>query len=184
MSKRSVFCIATSRGRADRIIHDLREAEFPNTEISVLFLAGSADDGGASAKERPVAERAPAAQSAGEIRGVLGWIAGAGQIVIPGVGPLIAAGPIAAALGSATVGGIAGGLVDFDIPPAEARHYEARIKIGQIFIVVHSENPEISGRAREIFAANEAEAICTMVDVFTPRIPLRSASGPPRKSAA
>ena len=34
------------------------------------------------------------------------------------------------------------------------------------------------------FAANEAEAICTMIDVFTPKIPLRSASGTPRESVA
>jgi outer membrane lipoprotein SlyB len=114
----------------------------------------------------------------------LGWIAGIRSIVIPGVDPLIAAGPVAAAMGSATVGGIAGGLIDFDVPHVEASRYESRIKDGQILIAVHSENPEMSDRAREIFTANEAEAICTMIDVFTPKIPLRSASGTPRESVA
>jgi hypothetical protein len=179
MSKRSVFCIASSRGRADRIVHDLKEAAFAGTDISVLFL-----DGSVAATKRPAAAAVPAAQSSSEIRGVLGWIAGIRSIVIPGVDPLIAAGPVAAAMGSATVGGIAGGLIDFDVPHVEASRYESRIKDGQILIAVHSENPEMSDRAREIFTANEAEAICTMIDVFTPKIPLRSASGTPRESVA
>ncbi len=180
MSKRSVFCIASSRGRADCIIHDLKTAAFSNRDLSVLFLDGRAGDGPGGAPKPP----APAAESAGEIRGVLSWIEGIRSLAIPGVGPLIAAGPIAAALGSATVGGIAGGLMDFDVPEVEARRFEAKIKDGQILLAVHSENPEMSDQAREIFTTNAAEAICTMIDVFTPKTPLGSAYGPRRESAA
>lgn len=184
MSKRSVFCIASSRGRADRIVHDLKEATFSRDELSVLFLDRSADGSPASVARTSTAAPVPAAQSSGEIRGVLGWIAGIRPLHIPGVGPLIAAGPVAAAMGSATVDGIAGGLIDFDVPQLEASRCEARIKEGQILIAVHSENPEKSDYAREIFTANKAESICTMIDVFTPKIPLRNASGTPRESSA
>jgi hypothetical protein len=180
MSKRSVFCIAASRGRADCIIHDLKTAAFSNRDLSVLFLDGRAGNGPAGTPKLPV----QTAESAGEIRGVLSWIEGIRSLSIPGVGPLIAAGPIAAALGSATVGGLAGGLMDFDVPEVEARRFEARIKDGQILLAVHSENPEMSDQARGIFTANEAEAICTMIDVFTPKTFLRGASGPSRESAA
>jgi hypothetical protein len=37
MSKKSVFCIATSRDRADRIVGQLKTANFSNNDISVLF---------------------------------------------------------------------------------------------------------------------------------------------------
>ena len=176
MSKRSVFCIAPSRGRADRIVHDLKHAAFSSSDLSVLFLDGCASKGRDGA--------AQAAESAGEIRGVLAWIGGIRSLAIPGAGPLIAAGPVAAALSSATVGGIAGGLMDFDVPEVEARRFETKIKDGQILIAVHSENPEKSDQARGIFTANEAEAICTMIDVFTPGFPFKSLPKPTRESVA
>ena len=37
MSKKSVFCIATSREQADRIVDQLKTANFSNNDISVLF---------------------------------------------------------------------------------------------------------------------------------------------------
>jgi hypothetical protein len=184
MSKRSVFCVASSRGRADRILHDLKEAEFASTEISVLFLDSAASEARAAAGKASAPSGAAVVRPAGEIRGVLGWIDGIRSLAIPGVGPLIAAGPVAAVLSSRTVGGIAGGLADFDVPNVEASRYEAKIKEGQILIAVHSENPEKSDQAREIFNANEAEAVFTMIDVFTPRTLLKGASGPQRESAA
>ena len=37
MSKKSVFCIATTRDQADRIVDQLKAADFSNNDISVLF---------------------------------------------------------------------------------------------------------------------------------------------------
>jgi hypothetical protein len=37
MSKKSVFCIATSRGQAEQIVDRLKSANFSNNDISVLF---------------------------------------------------------------------------------------------------------------------------------------------------
>ena len=184
MAKRSVFCIASSRGRADRIVHDLKEEGYSSTDLSILFLDGSASDARVSAAKPLVATVVLAARSTCKIRGVLGWIAGIRPLVIPGVGPLIAAGPVGAALSSATLGGIAGGLIDFDVPQAEASRYEGRIKDGCILISVHSENPEKSDQAREIFTENGAENLCTLIEVSTPRIHLRSAAGSPGVSVA
>jgi len=47
----------------------------------------------------------------GVIGGTLGVLAGIGALAIPGVGPLIAAGPITAGLAGLGVGGAVGGLV-------------------------------------------------------------------------
>ena len=59
------------------------------------------------------------------VGGTLGWLAGIGTLAIPGVGPLIAAGPIMAALSGAavggTVGGVSGALIGMGIPEYEAK---------------------------------------------------------------
>jgi hypothetical protein len=182
MPKRSVFCIAASRGRADRIVHELKEADFSSTDISVIFLDRSPGSQSRTNNAAPASATAAATQSGGEIRGVLGWIAGIRSLVIPGIGPLIAAGPVAAILSSKTLGGIAGGLADFDVPQVEAVRYEGRIKDGSILIAVHSENPEKSDQARGIFAGNGAENVCTLIEVSTPKIHSRNADGSPRES--
>jgi len=165
MSRNSVFCIAPSRGRADRIVHGLKEAEFPSTDISVVFLDQEAGAG---------REASPAK---GAIRGVLGWIAGARRMAIPGIDSLIAAGPVAAALGGATVRGVAGGLIEFGLPPAEAGGYEGRIKGGAFLIAVQSENPDRCDRAREIFTAEGAEDLCTQIEISTPMPARRNTYG-------
>lgn len=58
---------------------------------------------------------------------MLGWLAGLGMLTVPGIGPLVAAGPIVAALagigaGGAT-GGLIGALVGSGIPEVEAKRY-------------------------------------------------------------
>ena len=77
--------------------------------------------------------------------GIGGWLAGIGALAIPGVGPLIAAGPILAALSGAAVGGavggLAGALVGIGIPEYEAKRYEGRIKSGNILISTRCQRP-------------------------------------------
>jgi hypothetical protein len=62
------------------------------------------------AHEKNTREPRPAATSGAAIGGTLGWLVGIGALAIPGLGPLIAAGPIMAALAGAGAGGVVGGL--------------------------------------------------------------------------
>jgi uncharacterized membrane protein len=97
--------------------------------------------------------------------GVLGWLVGVGALAIPGLGPFIAAGPIMAALGGASIGAAAGGLigalVGMGIPEYEAKRYEARVREGRILISVHSENSDETRRAKDIFERAGAEDIAS-----------------------
>ena len=125
MSKKSVFCIATSRQQADRIVDHLKTESFSNHDISVLFPNESTTRDFAQEKSTKAPEGAVAGAGTGVVvGGALGWIAGIGALAIPGVGPFIAAGPILAALSGATVGaavgGIAGGLIGLGIPEVDA----------------------------------------------------------------
>jgi hypothetical protein len=84
---------------------------------------------------------------------VLGWLTGIGALAIPGLGPLIAAGPIVAALAGVgavgAVGGVIGALAGMGVPEYEAKRFEGRIKQGGVLMSVHCDNDDWVKRARE-----------------------------------
>jgi len=174
MSKKSVFCIATSRNQADQIVDQLKTANFSNNDISVLFPDKDTTRDFAHEKNTKAPEGAvTGAGTGGVIGGALGWIAGIGALAIPGVGPFIAAGPILAALSGAAVGaavgGIAGGLIGLGIPEIEAKRYEGKVKAGNLLISVHTEDSEEIARAKDIFTKAGAQDICTTGEASTPK---------------
>jgi len=173
MSKKSVFCIATSRPQANQIVNLLKDANFSNSDISALFADNESAQDFAHEKHTKAPEGAvTGVGTGGIIGGALGWIAGIGALAIPGVGPFIAAGPIIAALSGAAigaaVGGIAGGLIGLGIPELVAKRYEGKLQEGNILISVHTESSEEIKRAKEIFDHAGAEDICTVADSSTP----------------
>jgi hypothetical protein len=174
MSKKSVFCIATSRNQADQIVERLKFAQFSNNDISALFADKGTSHDFAHEKNTKAPEGAvTGAGTGGVVGGALGWIAGIGALAIPGVGPFIAAGPIIAALSGAAVGaavgGIAGGLIGLGIPELEAKRYEGKIKAGNILISVHTDSSEEITRAKDIFTKAGAQDICTTGEASTPK---------------
>src|SRR5436853_4326523 len=161
---KAIFCIATSEFQAESIVNELKVAGFSDNDISVLFpdKTGTRD----FAHEHHTKSPEGAATGAGTgavIGGALGWLAGIGTLAIPGVGPLIAAGPIMAALSGAavggTVGGVTGALIGMGIPEFEAKQYEGKVKGGNVLIAVHAENSDETDRAKKIFEAEGAKDI-------------------------
>lgn len=186
MSKKSVFCIATSRPQAERIVERLKGADFSNSDISVLFPDKETTRDFAHEKSTKAPEGAVAgASTGGVIGGALGWVAGIGALAIPGVGPFIAAGPIIAALSGAAagaaVGGITGGLIGLGIPEIEAKRYDGKIKSGNILISVHTDNSEEISCAKDIFTAENAEDICVTNDASLPNKSKDVSSAIPRR---
>ena len=174
MSKKSVFCIATSRDQAERIVGELRTANFSNDDISVLFPDKDSTRDFAHEKNTKAPEGAAAgAGTGGLIGGTLGWIAGIGALAIPGVGPVIAAGPIMAALSGAAIGAAAGGLtgalIGMGIPELEAKRYEGKVMSGNLLISVHTESSEEISKAKDIFTNAGAEDISTGGEGATPK---------------
>lgn len=176
MSKKSVFCISSSRHQADRIVDQLKIANFSNNDISVLFPDKGTTKDFAHEKNTKAPEGAVAgASTGGVVGGTLGWIVGIGALAIPGVGPFIAAGPIMAALSGAAIGaaagGIAGGLIGMGIPELEAKRYEGKVKEGNILLSVHTDNSGEIKRAKEIFLKGGAHDICTTGESAAPDAP-------------
>lgn len=83
----------------------------------------------------------------GTLGGLAGLAAGAGALVIPGIGPLLAIGPIAGVLSGAVTGGLAGGLIDWGIPAEESRHFEEDIKQGKTLVAVKCSEPRLNDAA-------------------------------------
>jgi hypothetical protein len=148
------------------IVNELKDAGFSYNDISVLFPDTAGTRHFAHEQHTKAPEGAAAgAGTGGVVGGALGWLTGIGVLAIPGLGPLIAAGPIAAALSGAAVGaavgGITGALVGMGIPEFEAKRYEGRIKGGNILISVHTEDQNEVQRAREIFQHSGAQDVAT-----------------------
>src|SRR5580700_4496472 len=173
MSKKSVFCITANRGQAEQIVDQLRHEGFSQNDISALFPDKETSRDFAHEKNTKAPEGAAAgAGTGGVLGGALGWLAGVGALAIPGVGPLIAAGPILAALSGvavgAAVGGVAGALIGMGIPEYEAKRYEGKIKEGNILISVHVEGSDEAVRVMEIFEAADARDIATSGESSVP----------------
>ena len=96
--------------------------------------------------KRPRVPRLWLVTTGGVIGGTLGLLAGIGALAIPGVGPLIAAGPIMASLAGlgigGAVGGIVGALVGMGIPEYEAKRYEGAVKEGGTLLSVHCDTSD------------------------------------------
>ena len=107
----SVFGIYENQPAVERAVGLLQERGFRATDVSVLWPQniGSKDLGHELASKAPEGATAGAGTGA-VIGGTLGWLAGIGALAIPGIGPLIAAGPIVAALAGASAAGAVGGV--------------------------------------------------------------------------
>ena len=85
--------------------------------------------------------------------GAAGLLVGLGALTIPGIGPIIAAGPLAAAIGGAGIGAATGGMVgaltEAGLPDEDARVYEEGVRRGSTLVVVKAPD-EITERAAEI----------------------------------
>jgi len=180
----SVFGIYSSRSAVESAITALKDAGFSNSEISVLLPEGSNSNSNKDVITES-ATKAPEGAAVGvgsgaAIGGALGWLVGAGAVAIPGIGPVIAAGPIVTTLAGIGVGcafgGFAGSLVGVGISEDAAKRYEGRVLKGGVLVVVRCETSEEIARTAEIMERTKAEDIGSSQDVVT--------NGASEKSAA
>jgi hypothetical protein len=162
----AVFGIYPSGERAEHAVDTLISAGFLSGDISVLLPDTRSTREFAHVKETKAPEGATAGvTTGGVIGGTLGVLAGIGALAIPGVGPLIAAGPIMAGLAGlgvgGAVGGIVGALVGMGIPEYEAKRYEGRVKDGGTLLSVHCDTSGQISRAKELLKSSGAEDVAS-----------------------
>ncbi|MGA9956649.1 MAG: DUF3341 domain-containing protein [Acidobacteriaceae bacterium] len=162
----SVFGIYKDIDQAENAADQLVVSGFSNQDISVLM----ADNEGTRQFAHEKNTKAPEGTTAGVttggvVGGTLGVLVGIGALAIPGVGPLIAAGPIMAGLAGlgvgGAVGGLIGGLVGMGIPEYEAKRYEGRVKDGGVLLSAHCDTSDEVSRAKDILKSTGAEDIAS-----------------------
>jgi hypothetical protein len=160
----AVFGIYQSVAQAELAVDRILGSGFSNNDISVLLPDSQSSKEFAHEKNTKAPEGATAGvATGGVIGGALGLLAGIGALAIPGVGPLIAAGPIMGALAGlgagGAVGGLIGALVGMGIPEYEAKRYEGRVKAGGVLLSVHCDTSDEISRAKDLLKATGAEDI-------------------------
>jgi hypothetical protein len=171
---KAVIGMIDRQEQVELTVTKLQAAGFALDDISVLFPDKGTTRDFAFEKGTKAPEGAVAGVSAGGVvGGTIGLLAGIGAIAIPGVGPLIAAGPLLAALGGAAagaaVGGVAGALVGFGIPELEARRYEGKLKSGGILLAVHTDSHDELKRAEQILKGSGATDVSSTREVHVPK---------------
>lgn len=151
----SIFGIFKDKLSLEVAVDQLKTAGFSNNDISALLPDEHGTKDFAHEKHTKAPEGAATGASAGAVLGgALGWLVGVGALAIPGVGPLIAAGPIMAMLAGlgvgGAVGGLSGALIGMGLPEFEAKRYEDKLKDGQILLSVSANSSDEIKRAKQI----------------------------------
>ncbi|HSJ58784.1 MAG TPA: YsnF/AvaK domain-containing protein [Anaerolineae bacterium] len=154
---KTVIAVYRDAEAAEAAVEDLLRNDFTRNDISVvardtreeLKVDYESDDPGEGA--------AAGAGFGAVLGGAAGLLAGLGALTIPGIGPIVAAGPIAAALAGAGIGaaagGITGALVDWGVPSEDAHIYGESVRRGGILVSVRASDARAQ-RAAEILEQN------------------------------
>ncbi len=132
---------------AERAVQELNARGFTSTDISVAARDSTLQQRVVGDKDAAVAESAGAGAVGGAaVGGLAGLLVGLGALAIPGIGPVIAAGTLATALGTtaagagigAAAGGLIGALVGLGIPEEDAHIYAESVKRGSVLVTVRT----------------------------------------------
>jgi hypothetical protein len=162
--KIAVFGIYPNRPTVEYGLTLVRHAGFHSTDVSVLFPEDAGAKGLAAEEGKNESEVAMAGVASGSvIPGEFRWLVTTAPLAIPGLGSLIAAGPIVAPLAVIGTGGadlgFTGALMEFGVSEHKAKRYERRILDGAILLSIHCGNLESSSWAKEVLSASGAEDI-------------------------
>ena len=162
----AVFGLYKTVDLAENAVDYLLSKGFSNSAISVLLPDDQSTRAFAHEKNTKAPEgTATGATTGGVIGGTLGLLAGIGMLAIPGIGPLIAAGPIMATLAGlgagGAVGGVVGALVGLGIPEYEAKRYEGAVKGGGTLLSVHCDTSEEIDVAKDSLKETGAQDIAS-----------------------
>lgn len=148
--RKTVAGLFSDRQSAERAIGELRQAGFTDEQIGTVMRdrskGGYQDE---PHKETHAAEGAmTGVLGGGVLGGVAGYLIAIGALAIPGVGPVLAGGALAEALGviagtaavgagiGAAAGGLVGVLVGMGIPEEEAHHFERGFSAEEVLVTV------------------------------------------------
>jgi hypothetical protein len=175
---------------AQAAVEELHRAGISHDDISVV---ASNADGSYDARSSDTADAAGTGAGIGAlVGGTGGLLTGLGVMAIPGVGPVVAAGWLAATAAGAAAGALAGGatggligaLTDSGVPADDAHVYAEGVRRGGTLVtarvtegaeedtarsILHNANPVDVGERRAAYAEGGWTAFDETADPYSPR---------------
>lgn len=158
--EKTVVGLLDTREEAERAVRDvMAECRCERSDIGLMTRSAEGErvgerEGGAGSGA------AKGAVAGGAVGGVLGLVAGLTSLAIPGLGPIIAAGPIAAALAGAGIGAVAGGIIgalkNLGVPEEEAHYYAEGVKRGGTLVTVRAPDDASAQRVAAVLRRHGA----------------------------
>ena len=161
----SVVAVYHDQTSAEHALRQLHEAGFATSDLSIVgrdFQMSEQPIGFISAGDYASAGAAAGAW----FGGLFGLCVGAAFLVLPGLGPVVIAGPLATAilagiegaLAGTALGSLAGALIGWGIPRERALKYETHVKGGKFLVIARGE-PQAIARARELLDHQHADHV-------------------------
>ncbi len=164
--EKTIVGVFDNRHHAEEAITELRSIGIADTDISYIYVSDGktiTEDGSGT----EAGEGAAKGATTGAVIGALAGLAVANGI-LPGLGSLFVAGPLAAALGltgaaattaagaltGAAAGGLVGALVGLGVSDEDAHIYEERVKRGGVLVTARSMN---GAAVKEVFSKHGAD---------------------------
>lgn len=163
----SVVGIYKTLDEAEAAVHQLAQSQFPINQVSIVSSGlQSEKDIHGYVTQGDVAKTG--AGTGAWMGGIFGLLVGAAFLWVPGVGPLIVAGPLAAALmggaeGAAVgagAGGLLGALGGWGVKKQHILKYEDAVKADQYLVVAHGTSADVS-HAQSILATTASTSLET-----------------------
>jgi uncharacterized membrane protein len=165
MPKRSVIGVYDNLSEAEDAVRALHERRFPMTQVSIVARDLESEKEVHGYITASDVAKSGAATGAW-VGGLFGMLVGAAFIWIPGFGPVLVAGPLAAGLlgaiegivAGAASGGLLGALIGWGVSKQHITKYEEHLKGGRYLVIAHGGAEEVA-KARDILEHTEAHEL-------------------------
>lgn len=153
---KTVIAVYETLQIARDVVSDLVDAGFDRNEIS-LVASDSRNEytryvGDDTQGEEMASSAGTGAGIGAVVGGIGGLLVGLGALAIPGIGPVIAAGPLAATLAGAGIGAAAGGilgaLTELGVPEDDANAYAESIRRGNVLVAARVSDDRVNEATR------------------------------------
>jgi hypothetical protein len=158
----TIVALYDNMDTAHKVVRDLRDAGIANNNISLVAQDATGQySQQAATTTGDTADGASTGAGVGAVvGGIGGLLVGLGALTIPGIGPVLAAGPLATAvsallgagagaLAGSLAGGLLGALIDMGIPEEQAGYYAEGVRRGGALVTVDADDMTLD-RARDV----------------------------------
>ena len=156
-----VLGVFDDQNSAKQAISEMKDRGIAENDISLVARQEEESDMEAGQMGAEGQDLSDGAATGGALGGLAGLLAGAGMLTIPGVGPILAAGPISAGLSGVAAGGIAGGLADYGVDQQTGEKYADAVEQGRILVAAEDTEETKIDEVADILRNQGAEDVET-----------------------